>query len=278
MILMTHDRSFFHLIKSEILRTNSNTWSFLEMYQPEDCSCQLPPVVRNKSYLESAKIYLHLNEMGACANALRKACESELKRLLPLNLTLCNSYKGESDNPYIKLSELIERFKNFRHIYNFPDVVPFLTTERELVMNPFSHDDILTPQYKSELQLLIKDIEVLHSIEKRLVVKDDWVNNRRYKFYITNGAYSIEAIFRFKERFEIVRYEGIIYHSSPMVIFDSCTPDKIKSGESYGINNAFSHVYNKMSYNVTNHPDFEDCVFEVSTGKSLRQIYNDLFS
>lgn len=278
MIVMTHDRSFFHLIKEELAVNGQGNWLFLEMYQPEDCSTQLPHVLINKSYLEAAKVYLHSNELAACANALRKACESELKRLLPLNLTLCNDYKGESDNPYIKLSELINRFKKFRDIFNFPDVVPYLTTEREFVMNPFSHDDFYTPQYKSELDLLIKDIDILHAIEKKLIVKDEWINNKKYLFKVANGEHVIEAKIYFKERFEMVRYQSVIYHSNPKVVFDSCSSDKIKSGESYGLNNAFSHVYNKVSYNATNHPDLEDCLFDISTGKSVGDIFIELLT
>ncbi|MCQ2301247.1 MAG: AAA family ATPase [Bacteroidales bacterium] len=278
MIVMTHDRSFFHLIKEELAVKGQNNWLFLEMYQPEDCSKQLPSVFINKSYLEAAKVYLHSNELAACANALRKACETELKRLLPLNMTLCNNYKGESDNPFIKLSELIRRFEHFRALFNFPDVVPYLTTERKFIMNPFSHDDIYTPQYKSELSLLIKDIDVLHSIEKRLVVKDNWINNRQYSFKVVNGEYVVEAKFRFKERFEIVVYQDVVYYNSPSIVFDFCTSEKIKPGDSYGLNNAFSHVYNIVSYNAKTHPKLEDCMFDVSKGQSIGEIFVGLLS
>ena len=95
-VVMTHDRNFFYLFKSAIERRGDENWKYVEMYAPEVNGVPKPCVIESLGYLEKAKYYLDKLEIPAAVNYLRKACEYELKRILPENLKVSDSETGRS--------------------------------------------------------------------------------------------------------------------------------------------------------------------------------------
>jgi hypothetical protein len=85
--IFTHDRAFYHLVWSEIEITRSqNKWKKFELYMQHKNGIPGSFILEPKKPLEKAKIHLHNFEIPASVNAVRRAAEHELKRLLPTNL------------------------------------------------------------------------------------------------------------------------------------------------------------------------------------------------
>lgn len=78
LIILTHDKSFFNLIKS---RTISQDWKYFDFIKADDPASQ-PEVKDSKTDLEKAKEYFELNDFDGCANFLRKASENILTHYL----------------------------------------------------------------------------------------------------------------------------------------------------------------------------------------------------
>ena len=82
LIILTHDKSFFNLIKS---RTISQDWKYFDFVKADDPASQ-PEVKDSKTDLEKAKEYFEQNDFDGCANFLRKAAENNLTHFLDPNM------------------------------------------------------------------------------------------------------------------------------------------------------------------------------------------------
>ena len=80
------------------------------------------------------------------------------------------------------MNGLIDLYRKFANKIGLPDVIPHLQDERKLLLNPFSHDDIDTPFYRTELELTINEIENLSKIDKKIVVDTEDVNEKEFGF------------------------------------------------------------------------------------------------
>lgn len=80
--IFTHDRAFFHLVKSEIEEQgNTQNWKTLDLYAKKRPNGYIEPtLVDEESYIEKAKAHLQMLEIPASVNALRKVAEKSLKK------------------------------------------------------------------------------------------------------------------------------------------------------------------------------------------------------
>ncbi len=78
LIILTHDKSFFNLIKS---RTISQDWKYFDFLKDDNPASQ-PEVKDSKTDLEKAKEYFEQNDFDGCANFLRKTAENILTHYL----------------------------------------------------------------------------------------------------------------------------------------------------------------------------------------------------
>lgn len=177
-LIMTHDKSFFHLAKRRIEFENcAENWIYKELYQGEsDSGIPQPFIPGNKDYLAQAKKYLKEFDYPACANYLRKEAERILKHLLPPCKTVY--FKEDEGTKLLKLETLIENFKTHYRIFCHDDAefqrefVEFkkLKEHKDLLLNPLSHDNIDTPIYGQELDSIKVLLEKMRKLDYKLLV------------------------------------------------------------------------------------------------------------
>jgi len=78
LIILTHDRSFFNLIKR---KTISQDWKYFDFVRDDD-PASTPQVRDAKTDLEKAKKYFEDKDFDSCANSLRKEAEKLLANFL----------------------------------------------------------------------------------------------------------------------------------------------------------------------------------------------------
>ncbi|MDM1533407.1 MULTISPECIES: hypothetical protein [Myroides] len=162
-MVLTHDRAFYHLCKKRIDYRYSSGWVFKEVYQHEtETGIPCPFIPEQKNYLDLAKKYLKEYDYPASANYLRKESEKRLRELLPLNKTISNDLDNGSQQ--LLLNALIKKFEDYYKEIG-GDYSPFekLKEYKDLLMNPLSHHNIESPIYKQEL---INTFEILNKLNK----------------------------------------------------------------------------------------------------------------
>lgn len=78
LIILTHDKSFFNLVKQ---KTISQDWKYFDFVKDDNPASQ-PEVIASKTDLEKAKQYFEEKDFDVCANYLRKAAETMLTHFL----------------------------------------------------------------------------------------------------------------------------------------------------------------------------------------------------
>lgn len=189
-VLLTHDRAFFHLVWTEIEnRKLTKGWKKCELYSTRNNTYPASHLVESPTYLEQAKLYLKIFHLPACANTLRRLCEQQMKRILPISLQY-QINERDPEKVRVDLNGLITNYKRFIAECQMVDIAPSLQNDRRLILNPFSHDDIESPFYRQELDNLINELEKLTAIEKRLIVDNQQIRRSQFKVEVNNGEYT----------------------------------------------------------------------------------------
>lgn len=277
MFIFTHDRAFFNLTWNEIVKSGKRgEWTQLELYSNNEGGRDVPVLITKKTLIESAKQKFKALDLSGCANTIRSACERELKRILPQNMQLRRASADDDTLIFNNLNALINQLNSFRQFFfdknlnSFPDIVPNLSNDRKLVMNPYSHDDIETPLFRRELKLAIEDVERLSKVIKNPIITDDEVGSKEFKMNITNGADTIEAVFVFVERFERIEYSSIRYYGASKISVKSITPVGINTSSSgYNVRKLFKDIYEKLNLTAATRPVFEDVITIKNDGTLL---------
>jgi hypothetical protein len=87
LIILTHDKSFFNLIKQ---KTISQDWKYLDFVKDDNPASQ-PEVKDSKTDLEKAKQYFEDKDFDGCANYLRKAAETMLTHFLDPDMRIIDT-------------------------------------------------------------------------------------------------------------------------------------------------------------------------------------------
>lgn len=274
MFIFSHDRAFHNITWAEIAKQGKkDEWKSFELYANQDTVYSKPVLVNQQSLIEKAKQKYRSLDLSGCANTIRSACESELKRILPQNLVLRKQANDDDPLQFNNLSALINQLSPFREKFfdsnldKFPDIVPNLSNDRKLVMNPYSHDDIETPLYRRELRNAIDDVERLTKISKKRIVKDDEVGNKEFIIEITSPTAIASATFVFVERVERVEYEGIRYYSASQISVKSISnPAIVTNRKGYNIKNLYKDLYESLALTAATRPVFETIIKAASDG------------
>lgn len=261
--IFTHDRAFFHLVKSEIEQSgNKDEWCTIDLYTRKNSRGDVEPaIVKNDNHLEKARLYLQMLEISASVNALRKAAEGALKEILTSNdifqIILCHGY--------CNLSMMIDIFKQkYAKILHLESLAALLQNDRKLLLNPFSHDDIHTPFYRQELEQTMAGIELLSKIRKKIIVDYEKVRTEEYNLIVENDETCIKAVIRFQEQFVAFEYDGNVYHKYPSVYLCSCSIDQITPGKECNLKKLFKRMTHYAGYDSKTRPKAEDCLFDMA--------------
>lgn len=290
LFILTHDRALFYLWqeaidnrKQEINRINARIkeenelledtdrkplkkipeWKILELYSVIEDGIPSSKFIETTSYLENARIHLDALRIHECANSLRRACEKELKRILPLNVQYEVPRKSSDAGGAVDLNGLIERFIKFRGELNLPDDFRQLDNDRKLIMNPYSHDDIETPFYREELRRCLDVVTLLHSIEASKLIASEDVVNKEFQIKAVNGKYSCTAVVRFFEETTIWTYKGKKYCFDSQIEVIDCEKDKLKSPKIQSLRSFFNKLTHQAGIKADARPFIADCISPV---------------
>lgn len=151
LIILTHDKSFFNLIKR---KTISQDWKYFDFVRDNHPASK--PIIRDsKTDLEKAKEYFENKDFDGCANFLRKAAENMLTHFIDPNM-------NEIDAGFETLANKINRAINivgedgylkFKRCFIRASLSPDEIREIE---NDFEANLALTPEVKGKLRGLKK--------------------------------------------------------------------------------------------------------------------------
>lgn len=260
--IFTHDRAFFHLVISEIKQLGkTNDWTSFNLYvKKDDTGCLQPALILEEGYIAKAKAHLHMLEIPASVNALRKAAENILKNILSQNEILQIIF----EQGYCNLSKMIGIFQNkYAKLLGLELLAAHLQDDRKLLLNPFSHDDIETPFYRRELEKTIEEIELLGRIHKNVIVDYEKVRTVEYKMRVTKDGTSNEVTILFLEQFNSFEYNGNIYYSNPKVfVRDSYNEGQIQCKE-WGLNKLLDRMCHYIGHNAATKQKIQDCLYDM---------------
>ncbi|HXB41232.1 MAG TPA: AAA family ATPase [Bacteroidia bacterium] len=171
--ISSYDRQWFvtarHWFKNENCKFKS-----IELFINDDDGNPTTPdypvlIDPSENYLQKAESHFASNDFPAAANYLRKACESELKRVLPRHLLL--RMNNDEVEIITKLETLIDHFVIFMTKNNL-NQTPFahFKTYKKILFNPLSHDDLEAPHYRSEIRAGIIIVRELQKIKTKEIV------------------------------------------------------------------------------------------------------------
>jgi len=209
LIILTHERAFFHLAKRKIEVNLSiqnrlkalddkakleSQWKLLEIYDDFDADLgyNKPKVYEHENLLRKAKRFFKNHDYSACANYLRSHIEQWMIDFLPSNK--CKNAEGVNLR---MLNELIEQGARpyFAELNFDTQVLDNLLLYKDILMNPLSHSSSAYSEiYKNELVEVFKMVEkVLPEIRNEPIVRNKEVINLRiatqegdvYKLYLT---------------------------------------------------------------------------------------------
>lgn len=172
--ISTYDRQWYELAR-QWFDNNDCKFKTLEMYIEDDGNPNTPeqPVLidRSNGNFENAQRHFKAKDYPAAANYLRRACEAEIKRILPRNKILESNNTTGTVKEITKLETLIVNFfeyatKNGLDCSSFSE----FTTLRKIIFNPLSHDDLKAPHYRSEIQAGLDLVKCLRQIKIKEII------------------------------------------------------------------------------------------------------------
>lgn len=166
LIILTHDRNFFELLRHRIKRFNQDNWKYIEMYECEKDGIPQPLVKFSDTYLEKAERFFHMKEYEIAGNFLRKEAEAFCKDFLPKKQQFTSEYNLHD------LNGLIVQCKAFAESAGLDKTLfEALDSHRKFVLNPTSHDSYDVPKFNIEVRSCLDTLKELRKIENEPFLK-----------------------------------------------------------------------------------------------------------
>lgn len=280
--LTTYDRHWFEVAK---LHLNTN-WQAIEMYvgQKEGLDFEFPIIIApSDDYYAKAEKYFHKKSGGdaskidypAAANYLRKECERLLKEKLFGKYLLKD--KGDTGEIVLRqeLGELKDMFIKMMKDFKM-DLTPFQDFDIiiKTTLNPFSHDNLEKPIYKTELTDAFRLADSLRALRRVILPENELILLEKTH---TNGTVR-------KTVLQIVNSDMVILkHRTDLKIRCNLKPlHYIENGQQTdlshipecGLNKAYDMICHNM-YNQKNASQVADIYAEFrseTTGKTLKEM------
>ncbi|MES2654345.1 MAG: ATP-binding protein [Bacteroidota bacterium] len=173
--ISTYDRQWFVTARHWFENENC-TFKFIELFINDDDGNPTTPdypvlIDPSENYFEKAKSQFAAYDFPAAGNYLRKACEAELRRILPKHLILRVNHDTNEVEMITKLETLIDNFEIFMTKNNL-NQVPFqhFKTYKKITFNPLSHDDLEVPHYRNEIRNGIELVKELQKIKTKEII------------------------------------------------------------------------------------------------------------
>lgn len=268
-LLFTHDYAFYDIMKSRITDMDKKSeWLFREMYRKDETLEPIPTplILDDDSAYTKALAYYCMNDYAASANALRRECEEQMKRLLPYNKTIAESKEGCTWSRPQTLANMIDGLKEFYRSIGMPNPTPNIHLYRERILNPLSHSDVRTSIYKNEIKKAIDEIKKLQEIAiERIVSIRDCGMNVFFQITMKKGNTHIYNKFNFCDEWLKYTYDGLDYYTKPHIKVRDTNVREFTVRGDYTLNSVFNRMC-KIVYGTEHpeiYPEIRDTVIKV---------------
>jgi ABC-type dipeptide/oligopeptide/nickel transport system ATPase subunit len=263
LIILTHDRNFFELLRHRIKKFNQTNWKYIEMYECEKDGIPQPLIKTSETYLDKAEKYFQLKEYEIAGNFLRKEAEAFCKEFLPKKWQHTVEYNLHDLNGLIKQLTLFAEGAGL-HKQLFED----LDSHRKFVLNPTSHDSYDVPKFNSEVGNCLNTLKALRQIQNEPFLK----RGDQVEFELSDGTDTYKFEIKLEDDFRLLKEPGkdsVI--SKGMVNYWTTKNTDPKGSTQHGLESIkafYAKNYNKSD--KTKNADFWEDVLITSTGQLLK--------
>lgn len=264
LIILTHDRGFFELVRHRIQRYGQGNWKYVEMYECERDGIPQPYIKKSDTYLEKAEKYFMQNEYETAGNFLRKEAESFCKDFLPKKWQYTVEYNLHDLNGLIKQSLLFARNAGLQETL-FED----LDGHRKFVLNPTSHDSYDVPKFNSEIESCLKTLQALREIQNETFLKRG--DQVEFELTTANGADTYKFEIKLEDDFRLLKEPGRDSVVSKGMINYWVTKNGVKGDlqhKTENLNKMYDHCYNTSD--KMKNADFWEEIMITATGNKLK--------
>lgn len=263
LIILTHDRNFFELLRHRIKKFNQNNWKYIEMYECEKDGIPQPLKFESDSYLGQADYFIKHGRYEIAGNLLRKESENFVKKFLPDRYKL-GEY-GQLKPLAILLNEAVTFSKqNDLEIKLFED----LNSHVKFLLNHSSHDSYDVPIFKNELVNCLEVLNKLNEIKNEPFLK----RGDQVEFGLSDGTDTYKFEIKLEDDFRLLKEPGkASVISKGMVNYWTTKNTDPKGGTQHGLENLkafYDKIYNKSD--KTKNADFWEEVLITSSGQLLK--------
>lgn len=196
LIILTHDRNFFELLRHRIKRFRQENWKYIEMYECEKEGIPQPFIKTSDTYLEKAELYFHKKEYEIAGNFLRKEAEAFCKEFLPKKLHYTGEYNLHN------LDGLITQCKAFAESAGLDKTLfEALDSHRKFVLNPTSHDSYDVPKFNNEIGNCLHTLKELRKIKNEPFLK----RGEEVKFELSDGTDTYKFEIKLEDDFRLLK-------------------------------------------------------------------------
>lgn len=199
LIILTHDRNFFELLRHRIKKFNQSNWKYIEMYECEKDGIPQPLIKTSETYLDKAEKYFQLKEYEIAGNFLRKEAEAFCKEFLPKKWQHTVEYNIHDLNGLIKQLILFAEGAGLDKQL-FED----LDSHRKFVLNPTSHDSYDVPKFNSEVGNCLKTLQALRQIQNEPFLK----RGDQVEFELSDGTDTYKFEIKLEDDFRLLKEPG----------------------------------------------------------------------
>lgn len=250
MFIFTHDRAFFELAKYRFDKKAKEKWKYFEMYEDTSETYFKPLLIPFEDNFQKAKSYFKICNYPTAGNYLRKTSEEIMQNLL---LDIFNpSDKDGLDSMIINYKKILTKFQ-----LKIPNNIFKLEELTKRVFNPSSHNDLINPLFKIEIEDAIEVVEELKELEKIKVIDISITQGSLLKFEYED---KYNVTYRFLDNIKLFEYE-----------------DEILEGQSINLGKCSYEILENGTWTVNGKVD-KKCSSVNDMFKKNRYCINDKFS
>ncbi|MCB9262109.1 MAG: AAA family ATPase [Flavobacteriales bacterium] len=199
LIILTHDRYFFELLRHRIKKFNQTNWKYIEMYECEKDGIPQPLIQTSETYLDKAEKYFQLKEYEIAGNFLRKEAEAFCKEFLPKKWQYTVEYNLHDLNGMIKQLILFAEGAGIDK-----ELFEDLDSHRKFVLNPTSHDSYDVPKFNSEVGNCLNTLKALRQIQNEPFLK----RGEQVEFELSDGTDTYKFEIKLEDDFRLLKELG----------------------------------------------------------------------
>mgnify|MGYP006349745697 CR=1 FL=1 len=219
MFIFTHDRAFFELAKYRFDTKVSGKWKYFEMYENTSEIFLKPLLIPYEDNLQKAESYFKISNYPTAGNYLRKTSEEIIKNLLS------DIFKpSDKDGLDSLIKNLKIKYDEFK--ITIPESISKLEELTKRIFNPASHNDLINPLYKKEIDDAIQVVKELKDLKK---IKSIDLSISQGSLLTFEYQEKYKVTYRFLDNIKLFEYQNEILESKN-IFLGKCNYEILKDG------------------------------------------------